>query len=151
MTNWYSTFIQSLIQDMATEDNISLSSFQGCSTIDLEFLQKSQCVKQLPEIYRQFMLQMGNGFASRSDDMLWTVNELLNFRKQEISFVGQDTFVFMWHEEVFTLYGFSTAEPNDNPKILMWDESYIEHQMIQTGETLSEFLISFFVSDVPRN
>lgn len=149
MSKWYTTFIKSLIKDIATEGNLPLSNFRGCSVTDLDILMKSQMVNQLPEMYRQFMLQMGNGFDSRLDDMLWTVNELLEFKKENISFVGQGTFIFMWHIDVFTLYGFSTIEESNNPKVLMWDESLSEHRMIQTGDKLSEFLISFFAPHLP--
>lgn len=148
MPNWCLTFIKSLIQDISAKDNEPLSSFKGCSALDLDNLMKVQSVNRLPEIYLQFMLQMGNGFGSRSDDMLWTINELKDFKKNNITFIEKDTFIFMWQNlEVFTLYGFPTAEVNDNPKILMWDESLIEYKMIQTGDTLSEFLISFFAPD----
>jgi hypothetical protein len=145
-SSWYARFIKSMIADIAQADGISVSDFQGCTKAELHQLMQVQNVQRLPEMYQQFMLQMGKGFATRHDDMLWTFSELLKFDKTSHGLLN-DVFVFMWHKD-YALIGFAPDGISDNPTIIRYDDSLFDlGKMITTSETLSDFLIDFFAPE----
>jgi hypothetical protein len=122
--NHFSSFIEHL-----TKRWMSCYAFTppilGCNDSEIEQLQIAQNVEKLPELYCEFMRQMGreDGGLGKLLDAYLTYTYALTFKSEQIDFslpilktygLERGNFVFLSDNNNF-LYFFDTVESSDDP------------------------------------
>ena len=123
------------------------SEIAGCSEAEIKAIEGGQHINFIPEIYRQFLLEMGwnaGWFYRGSDYRCDIVPEFKdgvnqNLENDERSFrVPDDAIVFLGHQGT-VFYYFHTAEKDDDPPVYMFGDDVEEP--VQLNEHLSDFFL----------
>jgi hypothetical protein len=150
MSHWAS-FIEHLKNDVAQSaldtESIKLE-FHGCSEAEIQEIMRVQRVSFLPEVYVQFMLQLGRG----SSNPLWMTSpiflsypHLLRLNERWLSVrdtLGKGIFICGQAEDGVGFSYFHTNDKNPNPPVYFWNEDNIIYKIdrILSGTLIREFL-----------
>jgi hypothetical protein len=91
--------------------------FIGCTEEEVESIRLAQGVDYLPELYRQFMLEMGKstaGLIPANDPCDLSFPEVLSFQNDGLP---EDCFVFLVDSQGDMFWFFRTVDNYDNPML----------------------------------
>ena len=95
--------------------------FVGCTEEEVELIRLAQGVSYLPELYRQFMLEMEKstaGLMHVNNAGEFTFPDVLLFQNDGLP---EDCFIFLVEPQGDSLWFFRTAEKEDDPMVYVVD------------------------------
>jgi hypothetical protein len=118
---------------------------RGCTPDEIEALKNYQGVDYIPEIYYQFLLELGRGAGKLFRGSDYSYKYLPHLREDaKILFsehkppllLPDDAFVFFGHQG-YIYYYFHTGNREDDPAVYSYQEG--DSQVIRISDSLSQF------------
>lgn len=120
--------------------------YLGCTIEEIEEIAHIQDIYFMPEVYQQFMLQMGKGIKGYMiKNIEWVYPDVLHFKQHWCSEywlkkLGHDICIFGQDRDGLGFTFFNTKIKLDNPPVY----AVIEGEVKQIDDLLSGFLIAEF-------
>lgn len=117
----------------------------GCTRAEIENIMKTQGVSFLPEVYKEFMLQMGRGISGWVvNNIVWNYPMVLQYKTPlDAENLGMDIVIFGEdHSGCGFVYFHTALEDSDPPVYLWWEDKDIR----RLNKRLSGWLVDEITS-----
>ena len=134
------------LKQQIIERHLVVKALKGCTEREIEQIRQSQGVDYIPEVYRQFLLAVGNsigGVIYKGTD--YNYRYLLRLKEWAEGIVSglpnspelpPDAFVFVMHQG-YIFFFFRTFGRNDNPPVYSYFEGDAEFELLD--QSLTEY------------
>ena len=139
---------EQLISDTIEYSTMKYPNSKPCSIDEINLVEEHFGIL-LPNMYRQFLLNFGNGSKEFMVGEDYTINWLINMKdeankmllEKNLPELSNDAFVF-WMHQGYQFMFFETADNNQNPAIFYYNECY-EMDIIKISNNMNELLYNY--------